>query len=675
MSRPLGDEWDAYITVAAKRIPVALDPAGRGHIRSTPRSSAISRILLGDSVQQSDAEQPQLLLSDQREGMGLQAYNEQEGLGKFRVSGWDTRFQGLLAFPPNPTQLGGSLPNTGTLTGFVWRVEQLNGQPATLPLFNATPQGFPSRYNGAGTWVQIGGATFTNYVTGYARFRQYYIIAAGIDGSGVLAYSTDGTTWTGSASGVLARCCAVHDNKLWALSYIGGGRFKLQGLTDPAAAGSVLSDQELLLHPGEQATQLVAWQFGGFPALYVLTNQRLMRYDDRTLTFHEYDTFEARVPVGGTVIPQGAVGADGNLYVTFYNSGGADRGDDVWQYSGNSNGPVGPNRQGGIPAANTFTFTHLTPMLHWTLGWTTQRAGTTNLPRLLAMSPQLGWGTVYESTNGAAFLIGGGYDGNGTAYLVLSNAQVWTLPLPDVADLPQNASGATPPRTYRNGINVVHRYGISDLGLPNVPKLILGLEVHARTTAGVRNALDPNVTLQPRYALDGGAPADAGGVLSSASVWPARIPLNGGLGVRCYDVEVRLEAATGNTANSPLIEAVILYYLPLFQVREEWEVSVVTDPLHPAARGRYGENEPYQYYGESPESLRKHLRDNAGASAVNNYRAQVVAVSFGGGALENDATLMSVAAAEYRIQADEDPAIGKGIMVLSITNRTLAASG
>jgi hypothetical protein len=670
MSRPLGDEWDAYITVAQKRIPVALDAAGRGHIRSTPRSSAISRILLGDSVQQSDAEQPQLLLSDQREGMGLQSYNEQEGLGKFRISGWDTRFAGLLAIPPQPTQLGGAIPNTGSLAGFVWRIEQLNGQPATLPLFNSGAQGFPSRYNGAGAWAQIGGATFTNYVTGYARFRQYYIIAAGIDGAGVLAYSTDGTTWTGSAIGVLARCCAVHDNKLWALSYQGAGRFKLRGLTDPAVAAGVLSDDELLLHPGEQATQLVAWQFGGFPALYVLTSQRLMRYDDRTLTFHEYDTFEARVPVGGTVIPQGTVGADGNLYVTFYNSGGADRGDAVWQYSGNSNGPVGPNRQGGIPNANLFTLTHLVPALHWTWGWATRRAGTTNLGRVVAMNPQLGWGSVYEAQSDATNVIGGGYDGNGTGYVVLADRTVWTLPLPDVADLPQNASG----RTYRSGVTVRHRYGITDLGLPNVPKLILGLEAHGRTTAGVRNTVDANTGVAALYALDGGAFTSLG-TLSNASTWPARLPINGGLGLRCYDLEVALDGNTTNGANSPLVEAVIVYYLPLFQVREEWEVSVVTDPLHPAARGRYGENEAYQYYGEAPESLRKHLRDNAGASAVNNYRAQVVAVSFGGGALENDSTLMSVAAAEYRIQSDEDPVMGKGIMVLAITNRTMAASG
>jgi hypothetical protein len=239
-----------------------------------------------------------------------------------------------------------------------------------------------------------------------------------------------------------------------------------------------------------------------------------------------------------------------------------------------------------------------------------------------------------------------------------------------VADLPQNASG----RAYRSGVTVRHRYGITDLGLPNVPKLILGLEAHGRTTAGVRNTVDANTGVAALYALDGGAFTSLG-TLSNASTWPARLPINGGLGLRCYDLEVALDGNTTNGANSPLVEAVIVYYLPLFQVREEWEVSVVTDPLHPAARGRYGENEAYQYYGEAPESLRKHLRDNAGASAVNNYRAQVVAVSFGGGALENDSTLMSVAAAEYRIQSDEDPVMGKGIMVLAITNRTMAASG
>jgi hypothetical protein len=622
-------------------------------------------------VQQSDAEQPQLLLSDQREGMGLQSYNEQEGLGKFRISGWDTRFAGLLALPPQPTQLGGLLPNTGALTGFIWRVEQLAGQPATLPLFNSGAQGFPARYNGAGAWVQIGGATFTNYVTGYARFRQYYIIAAGIDGAGVLAYSTDGVTWTGSAIGVLARCCAVHDNKLWALAYQGAGRFKLRGLTDPAVAAGVLSDEELLLHPGEQATQLVAWQFGGFPALYVLTSQRLMRYDDRTLTFHEYDTFEARVPVSGTVIPQGAVGADGNLYVTFYNSGSQDRGDSVWQYSGNSNGEVGPNRQGGIPGGNLFTMTHLAPALHWTWGWATRRAGGTNPGRVLAMSPQLGWGTVYEAASDATNVVGGGYDGNGTGYAVLADRSVWTLPLPDVADLPQNAGG----RTYRTGVTPTHRYGISDLGLPNVPKLILGVEVHCRTTAGVRNALDANTAVNVRYALDGASPSTVLATLVPGNPLPARLPLNGGLGLRCYDIEVSLDGSTTVGANTPLVEAVIVYYLPLFQVREEWEVSVVTDPLHPAAKGRYGENEPWQYYNNAPEDIRKHLRDNAGASAANNYRAQVVAVSFGGGALENDSTLMSVAAAEFRILADEDPVLGRGVLTLSISNRTMAASG
>jgi hypothetical protein len=668
MSRPLGDTEDAYLTVAGKRIPIALDGAGRGHIRSTPRSSAVSRILLGDSVQQSDAEQPQLLLSDQREGLGLEAYAEQEGLGKFRISGWDTRFAGRLVLPPQPTQLGTALTNTGALTGFVWRVEQLAGQPAAIPLFK-TPQGFASRYNGT-NWIPIGGATFTDYLTGYCRFRQYYIIAAGIDGSGVLAYSTDGTTWAGSAIGSLARCCAVHDNKLWTVEYQGAGRFKLRGLTNPAVAAGVLSDDELLLNPGEQVTQLIPWQFGGFPALYALTSQRLMRYDDRTLTFHQYDTFEGRAPASGTVIPQGAVGADGNLYVTFYNSAGQDRGDSVWQYTGNGNGEVGPNRQGGVPAANLFTLTHLAPAFRWTYGFATARAGTGAVGRVVAMNPQLGWGSVYEAAAAATDVIGGGYDGNGTAYAVLASKVVLALPLPDVADLPQNAVG----RQYRSDLTVAHRHSRTDFGLPNVPKLVLGVEVHGRSTAGVRNTIDPNTSITPGYALDGGSYVDLA-ALTNASVFPNRQALNGGLGLRCYEFELRLLGGSNNAANSPLVEAAIVYYLPLFQVREEWEVSVVTDPAHPAAAGRYGQNEPYQYYGESPESLRKHLRDNAGASAANNYRAQVVAVSFGGGALENDSTLMSVAAAEFRIQSDEDPVLGKGVMNLAIVNRTMAASG
>jgi hypothetical protein len=671
MSRPLGDAEDQYLTIVGKRIPIALDQAGRGHIRSTPHSSAIGRILLGDSVQQSDAEQPQLLLSDQREGMGLQAYNEQEGLGKFRISGWDTRFQGLLCLPPLPAQLGGLLSNTGTLAGFVWRVEQ-TGAPTVLPLFMGGAQGFGSRYNGGtGVWDKLAGLAGGAFITGYCRFRGYYVLALGADGVGALVYSIDGLVWTAEAFGTLARCCAVHDNKLWTLAYQGAGRWKMRGESDPAATAVVSSDDVLVMGPGEQPTQLIAWQFGGFPALYVLTSQRLVRYDDRTLTFHEFDTFEARVPASGAVIPQGAVGADGNLCVTFFNSGDGNRGDSVWQYSGNGNQEVGPNRQGGIPAGNTFTITHLAPALHWTWGWATRRAGGTNPGRVLAMNPQLGWGTVYEAASDAANVIGGGYDGNGTGYAVLADRSVWTLPLPDVADLPQNASG----RTYRTGVTPTHRYGISDLGLPNVPKLILGVEVHCRTTAGVRNALDPNTAVNVRYALDGASPSTVLATLVPGNPLPARLPLNGGLGLRCYDLEVSLDGSTTNSANTPLIEAVIVYYLPLFQVREEWEVSVVTDPLHEAARGRYGENEPYQYDGLTPDDIRKHLRDNAGASAANNYRAQVVAVSFGGGALENDSTLMSVAAAEYRIQSDEDPIFGRGVMTLAITNRTLAASG
>jgi hypothetical protein len=444
----------------------------------------------------------------------------------------------------------------------------------------------------------------------------------------------------------------------------------MRGESDPAATAVVSSDDVLVMGPGEQPTQLIAWQFGGFPALYVLTSQRLIRYDDRTLTFHAYDTFEARVPASGAVIPQGAVGPDGNLYVTFFNSGDANRGDSVWQYSGNGNGEVGPNRQGGVPNANQFTLTHLVPALHWTYGFATRRAGTANPGRVLAMNPQLGWGTVYEATTDAANVIGGGYDGNGTGYVVLASKVVLSLPLPDVADLPQNAVG----RQYRNDITVAHRHSRTDFGLPNVPKLVLGVEVHGRSTAGVRNTIDPNTSITPGYALDGGGYVDLT-ALTSASVFPNRQALNGGLGLRCYEFELRLLGGSNNAANSPLVEAAIVYYLPLFQVREEWEVSVVTDPLHEAARGRYGENEPYQYYGESPESLRKHLRDNAGANAANNYRAQVVAVSFGGGALENDSTLMSVAAAEYRIQSDEDPIFGRGVMTLAITNRTLAASG
>jgi hypothetical protein len=667
--RVFGDESDAYITVAGKRCPIPLDANGRAHIRSTPRSSAISRILLGDSVQQSDAEQPQLLLSDQREGMGLQAYNEQEGLGKFRVSGWDTRFQGLLALPPNPAQLGGLLSNTGSLAGFVWRVEQ-TGAPTVLPLFMGGAQGFGSRYNsGTGVWDKLAGLAGGAFITGYCRFRGYYVLTLGADGVGALVYSVDGLVWTAEAFGTLARCCAVHDNKLWTLAYQGAGRWKMRGESDPAATAVVSSDDVLVMGPGEQPTQLIAWQFGGFPALYILTSQRLIRYDDRTLTFHEYDSFEARVPASGAVIPQGAVGADGNLYVTFYNNADANRGDSVWQYSGNSNGEVGPNRQGGVPADALFTMTHLVPALHWMFGFAGGRAGSANIGRVLALNPQLGWGTIQSDST--VDLLGGGYDGNGTVYVVYANRTVLTTPVPDVADLPQNAAG----RTYRPGITFTHRYGISDLGLPNVPKLILGVEVHARTTAGVRNALDPNVTVTPKYALDGATSFTGLAALTSASVFPNRQPLNGGLGVRCYDIAVALDGSTTNSANSALIEAVIVYYLPLFQVREEWEVSVVTDPLHEAARGRYGENEPYQYYGQSPEDLRKHLRDNAGASAVNNYRSQVVAVSFGGGALENDGTLMSVAAAEYRIQSDEDPVFGRGVLTLSVTNRTLAASG
>jgi hypothetical protein len=542
------------------------------------------------------------------------------------------------------------------------------GQPAVIPLFKAGAQGYATRYDGAANWVALA-APVLSYVTGYCRFRGYYVVASGTDGIGVLCYSTNGTAWTAGAAGTLARCCAAHDNKLWALAYQAAGQWKLRGQSDPAAVAKVDSDDTLYMQTGEEPKQLVAWQFGGFPALYVLTNQRLIRYDDRTLTFHTYDDFTARTPNVLSGTPQAAVHSDGNLYVTFYNETDANRGDSVWQYTGNSNGEAGPNRQGGIPSDQTFTFTHLQGGFHWLFGWARGRAGTGNLGRMVAMSPQLGWSTILQVFS--SDVVGGGYDGNGTAYVLQASNTVLAIAVPDVPDLPQNASG----RTYRTGQALTHRYGISDLGLPNVPKLILGVEVHARTTAGVRNALDPNVTVTPKYALDGATSFTSLPALTSGSVFPARLPINGGLGLVCYDLEVALDGITTNSANSPLIEAVIVYYLPLFQVREEWEVSVVTDPLHPAARGRYGENEAYQYYGEAPESLRKHLRDNAGASAANNYRAQVVAVSFGGGALENDSTLMAVAAAEYRIQSDEDPIFGRGVMTLAITNRTLAASG
>ncbi|HEX6537482.1 MAG TPA: hypothetical protein VF041_23070 [Gemmatimonadaceae bacterium] len=525
-------------------------------LRKTPQAPFAATVNLGDSSQVSDLRTAAAHFVDWTQGLGEYEYTESQGLATFTTGDCDTRFQRSLVLRPDVTQLGGAI---AAFTAPPIRVEYLGVDNTARLLAYRLGSGNAQLYNAtANTWGTVnipvlGGVPMAG-VLGFARFSNRFValmnsapgVSASPDATGTGSWPDQNAVLFGSLAG---GGMATHDDKLYVLDeQAGTGATRLKYTTRLADAGTVWTTAGDLFYlaPNETATGLVEWRDeSGRAALYAVTSQRLLRFSDDAQTWKTFYDFTPLFGSTSTVVPAAHVWRrDGNLYVSFYNSAVQDGTDTVLQFTGSTVTDVGPNRKGGMPAADRVGFTHLVGGLHWLFGWGAKRPTTTNGGRTLAMNQQQGWHTLLRDTGGTTTVIGGGY-GEGKLWTVFVPGTVLEQAVPDVADIPANATG----RSYYSG-TYAHETAWLDLGTPNLPKYALWAEVDCRDGANTTPGLPTGATVRVDIQYDGSGSYTNLGTLTSADTFPAVLPIAGGLGTKFKRAKLKLSLTRGTATTA-----------------------------------------------------------------------------------------------------------------------------
>ncbi len=517
-------------------------------------------VTTGDTAERADQRTPQVIFGDQTGGMSAFAYVETEGILTFTVSDCDTRSPGAIVLPPIARAVSSGLLALGTPT----YVEVLDLTSADIiawqPYVTSASVASPAfRVTTGNTSFGISSTTpavVIDQITGFTRFNNRYIFVT--ERAAGLFYSSDAVTWNGNTYAVPMRGVCVHDNKVYIWNKTTS---RLEWHTDPTATtGWVASVAQLVLQPNENVVQLLTWRdASGRTAIYVLTNQRLFWYDEDADVLHLFYDFTDQARGAGT--PRAHVWRrDGNLYLVFQNSADNSPNDSVLWFSGTTN-LTAPNKQGGLPLASRVSLTHSVGGLNWQYFFgTTPFASATNPGRLLAMNDQQGWHTVYTGASAAAKVVGGGY-GRGRAFAALANGNIVEVIVPDTLALPLLAG--VNERAYLIGTTFYHEYAYTDGGTPNMFKQGLWVAVKSldHTSASKVPGLASTCQLVVQYQRDTDTAWTTLGTLTSASTFPAVLPINSGFGVQFKQLKLRIGLSSGTTTNTPVVTSLALAYL------------------------------------------------------------------------------------------------------------------
>lgn len=650
------------VTLGGVPYPLALGPNGLPTpIDVAPQVAFPDAIILGDSSQRSDQRVASVIQSDWQGGIGTLDYIEAQGVTTVRDSFADTRYAGVIASTRLMSQYYDTLPGSPLAAGrhIEFFHGSLSGRLLAWTRFQVAHRWTNPGWTALGTWL----------VRGFGRFRNNAVFATDIG----VYFSVDGETWAVAGTAAATWGIAQHDNKVWTFFAGGVGEYILYSATELVAATTWTLQAPLYLQYGETISQLIDWRNArGARALYVLTNQRIMGYDDDDKEFTTFYDFSDLVLPTGARMPWGYVWRNNDdLFVTFYDTDGNNFADVVVHFNGSVIEVLAPNKLGGILPANQFRILFLTGSVDelFALCGSTSNASPTTAGRVLAMNPQQGWHTVMASTASNP-IVGGGY-ANGTLYTVRQAGEVHGYyrigANGNILTLPADAG-----RTYETIAQTVESATL-DAGTPGITKRLLWVRIACVTpdaTLGSVYGLPGGATVKVEYRVDNGpwtqltdvkvngvVTALAGGVLNSAVTFPATLPLGGELGVSCNRWAWRLTLTRGTSATIPtLVSQVGWHYVRQPEVRYSYRARV---DLRDETWG--GSSLP-QFGGRTAAQLRAALLDWPGNGLTN--------FAYGQGA-----SRVAIAAVDVVARPVESSLVGPGLYDVVVRDLTTPDSG
>jgi hypothetical protein len=396
---------------SARTFPLEMQPGGDYFdIAQSPDEGFPPPIAIGPPEQRTDLRTRQTITRDNRRGMGLDELDETQGTASFRYSQWDTRFANVRVMRPLPVRLGSST-TVGT-TGMA-RVAYVG---AAVAEWFAYSGGTASYYSKATSqWVAT---TLTN---GSFFFHEgagglYYIW----DTFQKMSQSSDGVTWNTvdlsdidtavtSASPPLIYGVVTHDQKLFTVARDDPSSARVftlfqsvDGTQAPTTANWTRLGS-LTLGRGEQPACLFTWKFPPQPqrnGIFLQTNRGYYWYDDTadaaSLTaWKKWHTWDQ--PYNQSDYPFSLTwGRTGDLYgmPSLYQP-------NLWQFTGSTITPQGPNRRGGLPPSRLGVVYWAAANSHAIVAWVRPGGGigTANTGMVAAFNEQEGWHHLFDPTN------------------------------------------------------------------------------------------------------------------------------------------------------------------------------------------------------------------------------------------------------------------------------------
>lgn len=669
---------DEFVVLNGVRYPV-LYPDGQSGMAggSTPVATAPmapfpESLILGDSSRSSDQRMAAYNLGEWRDGAGVFRYpagQSSESLATFAVSDCDTRFERSLVCRRLPTVLGSAL---GVHTN-AERVVYTGYAGATLHAYGPT-SGLYYWSGAAWTAVSTGAGPYIGGLSTCYQIVQAgnYLFAAS---NNIIAYTNNGTTWTSSATplgGTAVAGITRHDNKLWCVTsdavtvtlYQSTNALATPGaMTWTAATGGTLVLDQV---NQEFVAQLGTWRNRyGVRCLFCLTTRHLYLYDEDGQAWQEFFDFTPRNLRSVDKAYAYVWPRDDNLYIAVNAEG-------IYQLTGTAVDFLGPNIKGGIPLGHRTTLAMLGGNSHNLFAWGgTPSTDSTSKGGTWALNQQGGWHRVMRDTTASDVTEGGGW-GNDTLYTV-QNGKVYSQLEPDVSDIPMNAASGT--YTYDTTVTQSHYTAIMDGGMPNIPIQPLYVELRGiKSSDGRSQGLATNTQVIVNMRTNLNTTWVSLGTLTSASVFPARLPINAGLGILLSDIDIRLDLSTTVNTATPIVTDVIVHFDRSAQVRSQYTLAIDLREDNTVFK-QDAPGLPATYYYKTAKDLKASLYALAGLSSTNNYRAQIVPFSYGGGPLGNGTNAISLTAALVRVASSEDPLLGDGIFRIAIEDLTTPASG
>lgn len=582
MSRDLGRGQNTHVEIDGQRFPLLRDSeVQRRPLVQFPNANKIGP---NERPAKNAVLSSITFAANTQRGMGTYKHAVLDGIDTFRRSTLDTRFVGGVIQPPYYDDFLATCPLAAN--GGDWG-DDYPVEAAHVSLVSGEHIFFFSRVRDEAFVYKIATDAWTvtplEGISAMATWGEYVYFLShqnvgtpSIPPGGPMRILDPSTYGSATNEGTGHSFCGLADfaNRLW--SYKVDDR-KLYAMSDPDtvafAAGTafVAQSEALRLRFLEYVRGLQVYRDkGGRPALYVVTNQRIIGFDDGSGEFEEYEDLRKYAGVGETSHPLLYQWMrDKLLYaIPFGATDAAER--HVYQFTGNID-EVGPTDRGGFVVADQFQrFEALGGNVHWLFA-ACSGDGTNGAGEIVAMNELGGWHTVYRSVvASAASLVRGLCVVGGTIYVMHKDGQFHGV-------YDQDELSAPHLRAFPSGATGLHEiyFGKTDCGLPNHEKLGASVFVNCRKPDGT-TGLSGSGEVVIKYSLDGAAQVTLA-TLTTATTFPIELPLPGndaenqdGVVFREIELYASLEAT-----NASAIEEVTLNFSKWEEPR--WAYQMVID--------------------------------------------------------------------------------------------------